>query len=80
MATRLRAKGLSVEVFPERTKKLGKQLQYADADGVKARCAGILGDKELAKGVLTVKHLASGKQVELPLDELDADRLAAEFS
>lgn len=80
VATRLRAQGLSVEVYPEKAKKLGKQLHYADAEGVRARHAGILGDKELAEGVLTVKHLASGRQEKLPIDQLDRARLEAAFS
>ena len=76
VATALRAAGLRVEVFPDEA-KLGKQLQYADADGVKARFAGILGERELAAGQLAVKHLASGKQELLPLAEIDRARLDA---
>lgn len=70
VATQLRRAGLRVEVFPE-SAKLGKQLQYADADGVKARFAAILGDKELAAGQIGIKHLASGKQQTVALAELD---------
>ncbi|PRQ01332.1 Histidine--tRNA ligase [Enhygromyxa salina] len=76
VATQLRAAGLEVEVFPDKA-KLGKQLQYADADGVKARFAGILGDKELAAGELTIKHLSSGRQLTVPIAEIDRSRLAA---
>ncbi len=74
VATQLRAAGLKVEVFPEPA-KLGKQLQYADADGVKAAFAAIVGSKELEAGVVTVKHLASGSQATIPLAELDLARL-----
>jgi hypothetical protein len=45
-----------------RRRKLGKQLQYADAPGVKAPLAAILGEEELAAGELTLKHLGSGEQ------------------
>ncbi|KIG11860.1 Histidyl-tRNA synthetase [Enhygromyxa salina] len=76
VATQLRAAGLAVEVFPDQA-KLGKQLQYADADGVKARFAGILGDKELAAGELTIKHLESGRQQTIALAQLDRARLTA---
>jgi histidyl-tRNA synthetase len=79
VATQLRAVGLAVEVFPD-SAKLGKQLQYADADGVKARFALILGDRELADGQIGVKHLASGRQETLPIAQVDRallDRLAA---
>jgi histidyl-tRNA synthetase len=74
VATQLRAAGLSVEVFPD-SAKLGKQLQYADAEGVKARFALILGDRELADGQIGVKHLASGRQQTLPLAQVDRARL-----
>jgi histidyl-tRNA synthetase len=70
LATSLRGKGLSVEVFPE-SAKLGKQLAYADAEGVNARFVAIVGRKELDAGVVTVKHLASGKQATIALTELD---------
>lgn len=74
VATRLRAAGLSVEVFPERA-KLGKQLQYADADGVKARFAAILGERELDAGEVAIKHLRSGNQRKLALDGLTREQL-----
>jgi histidyl-tRNA synthetase len=67
----LRAQGLRVEVFPEPT-KLGKQVQYADSPGVAARFAGIVGESELDKGEITLKHLASGDQATLPLDQASA--------
>ncbi|HVI01366.1 MAG TPA: histidine--tRNA ligase [Enhygromyxa sp.] len=76
VATQLRRAGLAVEVFPEAA-KLGKQLQYADADGVKAEFAAILGSKELEAGVVAIKHLASGAQETIPLAELDRARLDA---
>ena len=74
VATQLRARGLAVELFPEPA-KLGKQLAYADADGVKARFAAIIGTKELDAGVITVKHLSSGAQETIALAELDRARL-----
>lgn len=67
VAHALRKHGLKVEVFPEEA-KLGKQLAYADAPGVKAPVAAILGRDELAAGQLTLKHLASGGQERVALD------------
>lgn len=61
IAHALRRQGLKVEVFPEEA-KLGKQLQYADAPGVKAPVAAIVGKEELAAGQVTLKHLARGTQ------------------
>ncbi len=66
-ARKLRAQGLRVEVFPEDA-KLGKQLQYADAPGVKAPLAAILGETELAAGEVTLKHLGSGEQTRVAID------------
>ena len=71
VAGKLRSQGLKVEVFPEEG-KLGKQLQYADSPGVKAPLAGILGEEELAAGVLTLKHLGSGEQTRVRIDEAGA--------
>lgn len=76
VASTLRASGLRVEVFPEEA-KLGKQLQYADAPGVEARFAGILAEKELEAGTLTVKHLESGRQETAALGEVTPAWLAA---
>jgi histidyl-tRNA synthetase len=67
----LRGQGLRVEVFPEPT-KLGKQVQYADSPGVGASFAAIVGETELAERKITLKHLASGEQVTLPLAEAGA--------
>lgn len=70
VATTLRDAGLQVEVFPEPA-KLGKQLGYADADGVKAEFAAIIGTKELEAEVVTLKHLRSGKQETVSLAHVD---------
>jgi histidyl-tRNA synthetase len=67
VARKLRGQGLRVEVYPEPA-KLGKQLQYADAPGVKARVAAILGVDELKAGELTLKHLQSGEQKRVAVD------------
>lgn len=57
VARLLRAAGISTEVYPE-TKKLGKQLQYADKKGF--RVALIAGSDEFAKGVWQIKDLKAG--------------------
>ncbi len=73
VAHALRRGGLRVEVYPQ-SAKLGKQLQYADAPGVKAPVAAIVGEDELAAGEVTLKHLESGEQVRVPLAEA-ADKI-----
>lgn len=67
----LRAQGLKVEVFPEKA-KLGKQLGYADSDGVNAPIAAILGEDELRAGEITLKHLRSGEQSRVKIGEASA--------
>jgi histidyl-tRNA synthetase len=70
-ASRLRAQGVAVEVFPEPA-KLKKQLQYAAAAGVAVPFAGILGESELAAGEITIKQLATGEQRRVPIDDVAA--------
>jgi histidyl-tRNA synthetase len=59
----LRAAGLNVEVHLQPA-KLGKQLAYADRIG--AAHALILGAREHEAGVVTVKAMATGEQVQVP--------------
>ena len=71
VAEALRDQGLRVEIYPEPA-KLGKQLQYADSEGVRSPCAAILGEDELNNGTLTLKALASGAQSTVPIPEVSA--------
>ena len=57
LASQLRAAGLRVEFYPE-TKKLGKQLQYANRKGF--RVALVIGEDEFMAGQCQVKDLAQG--------------------
>jgi len=63
LGRRLRAAGLTVEVFPD-AGKVGKQLQYADRKGHKL--AVIAGENEFKAGVWQVKNLRAGSQEEVP--------------
>ncbi|MEM6289867.1 MAG: histidine--tRNA ligase [Myxococcota bacterium] len=71
VAHALRGQGLRVEVYPEPT-KLGKQVQYADAPGVKAPWVAVLGEREVAEGTAALKHLESGEQSTVPVSEAGA--------
>jgi len=68
VAHRLRAQNLRVEVYPE-PHKLARQLQYADSEGVRAPWVAIVGDTELEGDAITVKHLQSGEQSTVRVDE-----------
>jgi histidyl-tRNA synthetase len=67
LARRLRDKGFVVEL-PAVEMKFGKALGFADR--LKARHAVILGEDEVAAGVVTVKRLADGTQQKLAEPEL----------
>jgi histidyl-tRNA synthetase len=67
LARRLRDSGFVVEL-PAVEMKFGKSLGLADR--LKARHAVILGEDELAAGVVTVKRLADGTQQKLAEPEL----------
>ena len=69
IARRLRDAGFVVEL-PAVEMKFGKSLGLADR--LKARHAVIVGDDELAAGVVTVKRLADGSQEKLAERELSA--------
>ncbi|MBL4684172.1 MAG: histidine--tRNA ligase family protein [Nannocystaceae bacterium] len=71
VAHQLRAQGLKVEVYPDAA-KLGKQLQYADAPGVSAPFAAIVGATEIAAGTVTLKRLSTGEQQTLAIADVAA--------
>jgi histidyl-tRNA synthetase len=60
LAADLRQAGLQVEWFPS-AERLPRQLKYADRR--KIPLAAILGSRELAEGVVTLKDLRAGTQV-----------------
>ena len=67
LARRLRDAGFAVEL-PAVEMKFGKSLGLADR--LKARHAVILGDDELAAGLVTVKRLSDGSQQKLTEQQL----------
>jgi histidyl-tRNA synthetase len=77
LAKRLREAGFVVEL-PAVEMKFGKSLGVADR--LKARHAVILGDDELAAGVVTVKRLSDGTQQKLTEAELFAYLRAARIA
>ena len=67
LTMRLRTAGRSSDLYP-RAGKLQKMLKYADQRGV--RRVVIIGSREAASGVYSVKTLATGEQVSQSFDEL----------
>lgn len=69
LATELRAKGISVAIdFTSR--KLGNQIEAADKQRIPYVL--VVGSRELAEGVFTVKELATGTETKLSRAELPA--------
>jgi histidyl-tRNA synthetase len=60
LAAGLRRRNLRVFVYPE-PDKIGKQIKYAESRGIP--CVAILGENEIQRGEVTIKHLASRQQV-----------------
>ncbi len=69
VAAAIRAVGVACEIYPENT-KLKKQFEYADRKGIPY--LAIIGDQEMAAGVVTLKNLATGEQRTVPKDVLAA--------
>ncbi len=71
--SRLRQSGFAAE-FSYRRQNIGKQLQQAS--NCRAARAVIIGAEYKQRGLLTVKDLATGKQVEVPIEAFWSDPLA----
>ena len=67
VASELRSAGIATEVVLDGG-KLGKQFKYADRAGI--RFVVVLGEDEIAKGVVTVKDLRREDQFEVPRADL----------
>jgi histidyl-tRNA synthetase len=59
LAASLRRSSLRVFVYPD-PDKIGKQLKYAESRGIP--CVALLGENEIARNEVTIKHLASRAQ------------------
>ncbi len=62
----LRAAGISCELYPDAA-KLKKQMTYANNAGIPY--VAIIGEAEAAAGTVTVKNMAEGTQVTVPVAE-----------
>jgi histidyl-tRNA synthetase len=65
----LRSQGLRVDVFPE-AGKYPRQFKYAEQRGI--RYAVLLGPREMEAGVVTIRDLKMGEQVDLRVKEAAA--------
>jgi histidyl-tRNA synthetase len=67
LARQLRAAGLRVDLYPD-PDRYGRQFKYAEERQI--RYAALLSPRELAAGVVALKDLTSGEQVEVVTDEV----------
>ena len=65
LAAELRKAGLNTIIYPEAA-KLPKQFKFADK--MKMKVALVVGPEELEKGLVVVKNLSNGEQVQVPRD------------
>jgi histidyl-tRNA synthetase len=68
LADECRANGISCEIYPDITKKLGKQFDYANKKNIPFVCT--VGSKEMESGILALKNMNNGEQKELNLIHL----------
>ena len=72
----LRGKGNVVEMDLA-DRGFGDQLTYADANG--AETVIIAGERDLADGLVTVKDMESGEQVQVPFEDVPGDRKQPQY-
>jgi histidyl-tRNA synthetase len=63
----LRKEGIQSEIYPDAA-KMKKQMTYANNKGVEY--VAMMGENEIRKQVITIKHMATGEQKEMTLEEL----------
>jgi histidyl-tRNA synthetase len=70
LAERLRADGIAAQIDYDARKV---KAQFKSADAAQAACCIVIGPDELAKGVYSLKDLATGTQREVPADAISAE-------
>ena len=68
LVAQLRANNIACEIYPDLTKKLGKQFEYADKKHIPFVCT--VGSNEMEKKTYALKDLKTGKQEELSIEQL----------
>ncbi|MFP4501183.1 MAG: histidine--tRNA ligase [Candidatus Hydrogenedentota bacterium] len=76
LAAELRAGGLRTEAFLASKKKMQMSNQLSHADHYGIPVAVIIGEDELAQGVIAIKDLVAGKEERANIDDRDAYREA----
>lgn len=64
----LRQNNISSEIYPDLTKKINKQLEYADKKKIPYTI--MIGSDEMQSGLLTLKNMKSGDQLKKTLEDI----------
>ena len=68
LAAELRKNNIACEIYPDITKKMGKQFDYANKKNIPFVCT--VGSNEMQSGIYAVKNMAKGEQQQLSLEAL----------
>lgn len=68
LCTQVRQAGIAAEVYPEPTKKINKQLEYADKKQIPFAC--IIGSNEMSNNRYMVKNLLTREQIEVSAEDI----------
>ncbi|MGB0885092.1 MAG: histidine--tRNA ligase [Chitinophagales bacterium] len=64
---KVRKAGISSEIYPDKA-KIQKQMKYANGKAVLYTC--IIGSSEMESGKLSLKHMESGEQTKMSIEEI----------
>lgn len=64
----LRQNNIASEIYPELTKKVNKQLEYADKKTIPYTI--MIGTDEMQSGLLTIKNMKSGEQLKKTVEDI----------
>ncbi len=68
LVAQLRANNIACEIYPDLTKKLGKQFEYADKKHIPFVCT--VGSDEIEKKTYAFKELKTGQQQQLSIEQI----------
>jgi histidyl-tRNA synthetase len=68
LAAELRKNGIACEVYPDVTKKIGKQFDYANKKNIPFVCT--VGSNEIEKQAFAIKHMTTGNKQDLGLSDM----------
>ncbi len=68
VASQLRSAGINTEIYPDVTKKIAKQFDYANKKQIPFVI--VVGGDEMKSGELTLKNMKTGEQTKMKLEPL----------